>query len=95
MKIRNLVNSLEKYLNQKTSGNEEIRFEKCISKFLEKMKRENQDLIVKCHNGDCEREGIYAPDPNKDGNIDFRRARRFREGEPFPDGNDDWIHVGD
>jgi len=99
MKIRDVVSSLEKYLNQRIPRNavieEEIRFKECMSKFLEKLRRADQDSVVKCHNGECEREGIYAPDPNKDGNIDYRRARRFREGEAFPDGNDDWIQVGE
>ena len=58
---------------------------------LIKSQKESDDALVMCSNGDCEREGYYAP-VDGNGNIDFKRVRRFREEEPFPEGGD-WIQT--
>lgn len=97
MNTKDLINLLEGIIQEEKKIKREqdkdniYQYQFEIHKYLEELRKRDLNVIVAVSNGDCEREGVYAP--SKDGKIDFDKAIPIKEGEKFPDGGHDWIQV--
>lgn len=95
MKRKDLIKELEKLKTMNINdGNERFSGRLILTRFIEKLKEDELNKpngLAMVSNGECEHDGVYAP--QKDGEIDFRKAKPFKEGDSFPD-DGDWVQVG-
>lgn len=78
MKIKQLIAKLER--DEPRWSNE--RYGKEVLHLLLSLRNQNPNNLVQMHNGECERDGVYVPF-DENGNLDYKKARPFREGEAF------------
>ena len=88
-----IIKQLEKTLGRHRNLTTEKEFVERLMTCLETLKKDEQedpDGLVTSSNGECERDGLYAP-VDDNGNIDFTESSPFREGDLLPEGQ--WIEI--